>query len=148
MSKNYDEQRARKWIESRGYTDIRDLSVDGADPPDFVVDGCVGVEVRRLMWMTDANRKNQGAEEIERPLEETVGDVLDAVGAPPGGYSVQVTCGFLGVSLPKRKITEKQIKRAVDEYICMLNMALRQARSRRAGGHHRDTNWSSIFNPS
>ena len=62
--------------------------MDEQDPPDFVVDGRVGVEVRRLNWMTDANSKNQGIEEIEKPLERMIRKVLKDVGEPPGGYSV------------------------------------------------------------
>ena len=56
MSKNCDELRAQQWLTSQGYTDIRDLSIDGKDPPDFVVNNRIGVEVRRLTWMTDTTR--------------------------------------------------------------------------------------------
>lgn len=124
MNQNSDERRAEQWLKSQGYTDIRDLSVDGQDPPDFVVDGRVGVEVRRLNWMTDANRKNQGIEEIEKPLERMIRKVLKDVGEPPGGYSVQVSCDLLATSLPEPEVTRKQVKQAVEECVEILDKAL------------------------
>lgn len=124
MNQNSDERRAEQWLKSQGYTDIRDLSADGQDPPDFVVDGRVGVEVRRLNWMTDANRKNQGIEEIEKPLEKTIRKVLKDVGEPPGGYSVDVSCDLLATSLPEPAVTRKQVKQAVEECVEILNKAL------------------------
>lgn len=124
MSKNCDERRARRWLKSQGYTNIRDLSVGGQDPPDFVVDNRVGVEVRRLNWMTDASRKNQGAEEIEKPLERTISKVLEDAGEPPSGYSVEVSCGFLATSLPEASVTKGQVGEAVDKYVKILDKAL------------------------
>jgi len=51
--------------------------------------------------MTDTvTRKNQGAEELEKPLERTIGKVLEDAGKPPGGYSVDVSCDLLDISLP------------------------------------------------
>lgn len=48
MNTNREEERARQWLESQGYTDILDLSQDGNDPPDFMVENRIAVEVRRL----------------------------------------------------------------------------------------------------
>ncbi len=124
MRKNYDERRAFQWLKSQGYTDIRDLSSDGLDPPDFVVDGRIGVEVRRLNWMIEVNGKYLGAESLEKPLERTIRKVLNDVGEPPGGYSVDVSCDLLATSLPETEVTEEQVGQAVDEYVNILNKAL------------------------
>ena len=129
MSKNEEEQRVQQWLKSQGYTDIRDLSRTNEDPPDFVVDNRIGVEVRRLNWMTDANGKNQGAEGLEKPLEKTISKVLEAVGEPPGGYSVEVSCDLLDTSLPETDETERQVGRAVDRYVKKLNKALQCGRA-------------------
>ena len=124
MSQNSDELRAEQWLKSQGYTDIYDLSVDGTDPPDLVVDNRIGVEVRRLTWMTDATRENQGAEEIEKPLEKTISKILEDAGEPPGGYSVSVSCDLLDTSLPKTKVTKRQVGQAVDDYVNILDKAV------------------------
>lgn len=125
MSENSDELRAKQWLEDQGYTDICDLSKDRKDPPDFVVANRIGVEVRQLTWMTDTTtRKNQGAEELEKPLERTIGKVLEDAGEPPGGYSVSVSCDLLDTCLPKTKTTRKQVGKAVDDYVAILDKAL------------------------
>ena len=126
MTKKCEERRAYQWLKSQGYTDIRDLSMAGQDPPDFVVDGRIGIEVRRLNWMTDANRKNQGIEEIKNPLERTINEVLKEAGDPPGGYNVSVSCDLLATSLPEtKKVTREQVGQSVADYVCILNKALR-----------------------
>ena len=124
MNQNCDERRAEQWLKSQGYTVIRDLSADGTDPPDFVVDGRIGVEVRRLNWMLDANRKNQGIEEIEKPLEGTIRKVLKDVGEPPDGYSVDVSCDLLATSLPEPAVTRRQVKQAVEECVKIFDKAV------------------------
>ena len=124
MSKNCDELRAQQWLKSQGYTDIIDLSIDGTDPPDFVVEKRIGVEVRRLNWMTDANRKNQGAEELEKPLEKMISKILEDAGEPPGGYSVEVSCDLLDDRLPPNKETLRQVGQAVDDYVDLLDKAV------------------------
>lgn len=124
MDQNSEEQRTKQWLTSQGYTDICDLSRINADPPDFFVDNRIGVEVRRLTWMTDATRKNQGTEEIEKPLERTISKVLEDAGAPPSGYSVAVSCDMLDTFLPEAKVTRKQVGEAVHDYVEILNEAL------------------------
>lgn len=124
MSQNDEERRAEEWLKSQGYTNIRDLSASRQDPPDFVLDGQIGVEVRRLNWMTDANGKNQGAESLEKPLERTIGKVLEDAGEPPGGYSVDVSCDLLATSLPDTEVTRQQVGQDVDKYVKILDKAL------------------------
>ncbi len=63
---NEDECRAKRWLESQGHTDIYRPCTE---PPDFVVEGCYAVEVRRLNWMTDRDGKSEGIENSEKPLE-------------------------------------------------------------------------------
>ena len=124
MSENSEEQRARQWLEDQGYTDICDLSKDRKDPPDFAVANRIGVEVRQLTWMTDtATRENQGAEELEKPLERAICKVLQDAGEPPGGYSVSVSCDLLETFLPKPKVTRQQVGKAVDDYVAILDKA-------------------------
>ena len=125
MTKKCEERRAYRWLKSQGHTNIRDLSAGDQDPPDFVVDNQIGVEVRRLNWMTDADGKNLGVESLEKPLEETIGNVLADAGEPPGGYSVDVSCYLPATSLPVTKVTRKQVGQAVDKYVKILDKAVR-----------------------
>ena len=122
MSANSDELRAKQWLESQGYTDILDLSRDSLDPPDFLVKKRIGVEVRRLNWMTDINRQNQGAEELERPLEKMIEKILKDAEDPPGGYIASVSCDLLRDTLPQasRIATTSSMSS-----ICSLSMQVR-----------------------
>lgn len=130
MRRNRDERRAQDWLESQGHTEIRDLSAENADPPDFVVDGRVGVEVRRLAWMTDAAAgENLAAEELETPLRGTLSEALEKAGEPPGGYGVLVSCDLLATSLPEtKKRAKRQVEQAVVEYTHRLNRDLQAGR--------------------
>ena len=121
MNENLEESRAKQWLEGQGCTDIRRPS---EDPPDFVAGGCIAVEVRRLNWMTDTTKPNQGVEEIEHPLERTIRKILDEAGGPPGGYNVSVWCDLLYDALPKTRVTQKQVGKAVNEYVDFLSEAL------------------------
>ena len=127
--KNLEEFQARQWLEEQRYSDISDLSKDQRDPPDFLVEGRIGVEVRRLNWMTDTNRRNQGAEELEHALGATIGKILEAAGAPPGGYSVYVSCDLLHDSLPPKEVIQEQVRQAVGEYVDFLSKTVRSGKS-------------------
>ena len=129
MNKNRDELRAQQWLESQGYTDILDLSIDNLDPPDFVANNRIGVEVRRLSWMTDTNRPNQAVEELEKPLEATISKILQEAVPPPGGYNVYLSCDLLRDALPQPRVTKKQVGQAVDEVVDILSDALQTGKS-------------------
>ena len=85
MIQNIEEQREKQWLESQGHTDILYLSENNLDRPDFVVEKRIGVEVRRLNWMTDTTKPYKGAGELEKPLELTITEILKEAGEPPGG---------------------------------------------------------------
>ena len=127
MKKDWAELRARQWLESQGYTEIRDLSEAREDPPDFLVDNRIAVEVRRLSWMTDADPANpkQSAEGLEKRLDKAIGKVLEEVGETPGGHDVYVWCDLLRDVIPETGITRTQVGKAVKAYIKILSEALR-----------------------
>ena len=125
MNENCEERRAKEWLESQGDTDIRDLSKERKDPPDFVVENRIAVEVRRL---TDANATKGKGSGIDKPIEEIISKILEEAGEPPGGHNVYVWSGLLVDELPPPKVTRKQIKQAVDEYTKILSEAFAQSR--------------------
>ncbi len=128
MNQNIEEQRAKHWLESKGYIDILDLSIANLDPPDFVVEQRIGVEVRRLNWMTDTTKTNRGVEELEKPLEVTITALLKEAVEPPGGYNVFLSCLLPHDCLPPTRVTRKQVSRAIDEFVDYLNKAMQPGR--------------------
>lgn len=124
MNENCEERRAKGWLESQGYTDIRDLSKERKDPPDFVVENRIAVEVRRL---TDANATKGKGSGIDKPLEDIISKILEEAGEPPGGHNVYVWSGLLDDELPPPKVTKKQVKQAVDEYTKILSEVFSQS---------------------
>lgn len=126
MTSDYIEELARQWLESQeGIDCVRYVSDTNDQPPDFVVDDRIAVEVRRLNLMTDATKPNQSVEELERPLENIIRRVLEQARPAPGDYDIHVVqCDLYRASLPDREVTRKQIGSAAEEYICILNEAL------------------------
>jgi hypothetical protein len=60
---------------------------DGNVPPDFLVNGRIAVEVRRLNENVETAAGHQGLEEISKPLNALVKNALAAMGAPVDGTS-------------------------------------------------------------
>ncbi len=66
---NHDEVIAQKWLKAQGYGDIRNQC---NDPPDFVVDGKLAVEVTRLSQRINGNSDNLSIEQRQRPLAKWI----------------------------------------------------------------------------
>ena len=109
---NEDECRAKRWLESQGHTDI---CRPRADPPDFVVEGCYAVEVRRLTWMTDLrDGKSKGIEDSAKPLEGLVKKVLAHSCKPAEAFTVFVDCTYpFDPPPPRQRVVESQVRDAV-----------------------------------
>jgi hypothetical protein len=60
---------------------------DGNVPPDFLVDGRIAVEVRRLNENVETGAGHRGLEEISKPLNVLVKKALAATGPPANGTS-------------------------------------------------------------
>lgn len=119
-----DELRAKKWLESQRVTDILDRT-DGEGAPDFVVGGCIAVEVRRLNWMIG---EKKGLEEIEQPCRNTLKKVLKSAGPPPSGYRVQVDFNS-PCPPPDKAVVEREVGRAVKGYSESMRAALDSGRA-------------------
>lgn len=84
------------YLKGLGYTDVQ-YEPDGNVPPDFLVDGCIAVEVRRLNQNHDdgSGSRPRGLEEAAIPLWRRVRDYLTALGpAPASGQSWYVLYRF------------------------------------------------------
>jgi hypothetical protein len=73
------------YLRSRGFAMV--YEPDGNQPPDFVVDGRIAIEARRLNQHEDTSGVPRGLEESAYPLMRTVTRTLKAVGPPTGGAS-------------------------------------------------------------
>ncbi len=75
-----------KYLQHRGFTDIK-YEPDGNIPPDFLIDGRIAVEVRRLIQHEDSTGKLRGLTETQIPLIQRLQSLFKALGAPNQGKS-------------------------------------------------------------
>ena len=87
------ERTASEYLDSYGFTK-RDYEPDGQVPPDFVLDGRIAVEVRRLNQMHVADGEARGLEQIQRSLAEKVPLLLKDLGASVEGETWFVFLSF------------------------------------------------------
>ncbi len=76
---NFDEHRARQWLELQGHADIQNPC---DDPPDLVVERRYAVEVRRLNRPEDKQRI---------PLERAIENLLSKFGRTTDGLTIGVS---------------------------------------------------------
>ncbi len=86
MRVDASEKLAAAYLASCGFTDIR-YEPDGNVPPDFLCDGRVAVEVRRLNQNHDDGSGPKGLEETAIPLQRRVRKLLLSLGPPTHGQS-------------------------------------------------------------
>ncbi|MDE0282520.1 MAG: hypothetical protein OXN16_15835 [Gammaproteobacteria bacterium] len=91
---NEDELLALNWLKKQGYSDIQKPC---SDPPDFVVDGNLAVEVTRISQRIalDSGSQTKAEEEIRKPLTGVLREIFEKLG-PPGnkGRSWVVDCEY------------------------------------------------------
>ena len=114
--KDWAESIAEKWLRCQGYTDIRFVSDTNSQPPDFVIDKRVAVEVTRL---TDEFKT---LEEKRQAVFGTINRVLGEFEICSLGNRVYVWCELIGgiserKEWPEKRTIEKQVRRAVEEYM-------------------------------
>ena len=108
--KKQEEAWAEDYLRRVGYTDIC-FEPDGNVPPDFLINGNIAIEVRRLNQHYKAKSgKVEGLEQLAVPRRETVERVLKALGPPTNGVS-----WFVSYSFKRPQLTENWDKRVRDE---------------------------------
>ncbi len=118
---NWDESRAKLWLESQGHTDIR-RPCD--DPPDYVVEGRYAVEVRRLNRMGEDWGKP--LESWEKALEKTLQKVLAGFGPPTEGKVVYVDYDYpYRPPPPAQKEFEREAREALESVEPPVNSLLK-----------------------
>lgn len=105
---------AKTYLESRGHTSIV-YEPDGNVPPDFLVDGSIAVEVRRLNQHEEGQEGPEGLEAVHFPLLRLFQRVLPEIGAPPAGDSYFVTYTYHR-PLPPWKDVEVALRQRLQEF--------------------------------
>ena len=111
--KNDDERLAKEWLKRQGHTDIRSPA---SDPPDYLIDGRIAVEVTRLnQRIRVGNSENQTGEEKYRiPLDKAIEKTLKDLAPGDERKSWTVDCEYnFSKSPPKQNDVEKQIRTAL-----------------------------------
>jgi hypothetical protein len=82
-----------EYLSYRGFRDVV-YEADGNVPPDFLLNGCIAVEVRRLNQNEDKPDGPRGLEEAAIPLQAKVSRLLRTLGPSDGGESWYVVYTF------------------------------------------------------
>ena len=97
-----EESWAQEYLEHRGFKDIV-LEPDRNVPPDFLVNGNIAIEVRRLNQHHEAESgKREGLEQLAEPLDKKLKTLLESLGPPSNGVSWWVTYTFKRPQLTKK----------------------------------------------
>lgn len=121
---NLEESIVSIWLSHMGYSNIKDLSASHQDPPDFEIDGNIGVEVTRLSPAINANASHQTLESLENPAIKAICKALIESDNPPNDYTMEVSCDLPTQELPPRNVTLSTVKKGVAQYLAKLNHAI------------------------
>lgn len=106
------EELAKQYLSSQFSSVV--FEPDGNIPPDFVVDGRIAVEVRRLNQNKTFGGKNRSLDEESIPLYHKVNKILESLGPPQDDATWFVMMRFAR-PIPKWKDLRKLIRSALEE---------------------------------
>lgn len=109
------EKLVRQFLVSQGFDDIK-YEPDGNVPPDFLVDGQIAVEARRLNQNHFGEGKPRGLEEIEIPLWRKAKKLLQSLGPSVSGESWFVFIRFGRPMLPWTAL-EPKLRMALERFM-------------------------------
>ena len=112
-----NESRVEQWLQRQRYTNIQFVTDTNDQPPDFIVNNSIAVEVRRLNWMF--GDENQGLEGIA--LEQNIKSGL------PHGHKVFVSCDLLHTDLPDKEVAISEVKKAANKYIKFIKESIQRS---------------------
>lgn len=104
------EKLAEQYLRTLDYADVR-YEPDGNIPPDFSLDGVVGVEVRRLNQSHDdgSGARRKGLEEQAIPLWRRMRGYLEGLGLAPEGRASWYVFYRFGRPIPDWKQLKKRL---------------------------------------
>jgi hypothetical protein len=110
---NDSEKFVFEYLKSRDFRSVV-YEPDGKVPPDFLIDGRIAVEVRRLNQNEKTAKGHRGLEEVSKPLNALVEKALIAIGPPVYGVSWFVSYFYRRPLPPWRKL-DKLLRNALRE---------------------------------
>jgi hypothetical protein len=98
---NQSEKWVQEYLTYRGFSDIA-FEPDGNVPPDFLVNGTIAIEVRRLNQHQETESGGMlPLENLAIPLHKTLETLLESFGSPVNGVSWYVSYSFKRPQLTK-----------------------------------------------
>ena len=109
------EQLVQQHLAHRSYKSIV-YEPDGNVPPDFLVDGTIAIEVRRLNQNHSDGVETKGLEEVAIPLWKKIENLVKSLGSPIAGESWFVFFRF-GRPMESWKTLEPKIRNALQTFV-------------------------------
>jgi hypothetical protein len=110
---NDSEKIVFEYLKARGFSRIV-YEPDGNVPPDFVIDGRIAVEARRLNENEKTATGHRGLEEMSKPLTALIKKALAAIGPPKYGISWFVSYSYRRPLPPWRQL-DKVLRKVLRE---------------------------------
>jgi hypothetical protein len=111
------EERVARYLAHLGYTDVI-YEPDGNVPPDFLINGRIAVEARRLNQHHTHGTKTKGLEEVARPLVDRLSKLIESVGPSPPTESWFVFFRF-NRPVPSWEVLKDHITRHLNHFAAM-----------------------------
>jgi len=108
------ERLVEQYLRNMGYSDIV-YEPDGNVPPDFLVNGRIAIEVRRLNQNHFDGTQTKGLEEVAIPLWKRIETLLESIGPPTAGESWFVFFRF-GRPVEAWKTLEPKLREALKSF--------------------------------
>jgi hypothetical protein len=115
QSVKQEEQTAEGYLKSLDIGSVV-YEPDGKVPPDFLIDGRIAVEVRRLNQHYEAHGRLRGLEEDSISLRQSLENMLHGFAAPESPASWFVMFSF-SRPLPDRRTLSKGIRKSLSEFL-------------------------------
>ena len=87
---NPDEKLAYEYLLNKGFTNVV-FEPDGNTTPDFLVNGNIAVEVRRLNQHIKTNNKNEPIENLQFKIKPKLQEIVEELDIKFSGYSVFIS---------------------------------------------------------
>jgi len=114
---NEDEKISYEYLVNHGFTNVV-FEPDGNIPPDFLINGSIAVEVRRLNQHIRTNNKNEPIERLQFKIEPKLKEIVEELDIKFPGYSVFISIKY---QRPLRVTKElvNRIKVGILEHLCL-----------------------------
>jgi hypothetical protein len=114
---NEDEKFSYEYLVNQGFNNVV-FEPDGNIPPDFLVDGSIAVEVRRLNQHIKTNNKSEPLEELQFKIEPKLKEIVKELDIKFPGYSVFISIKYQRPLRVTKKLANK-IREGILEHLSL-----------------------------